>query len=555
MSISAFPRMRSIRPAQAAISDVTLRDFSGGLRVTDNEIALKNKYASKLINMFADPDTSQVLRYGTKEFATCSANIVNFVYFRQHIVSVLTNGDIQKIDNDGVVTTIWNQTIANALPGNPSGWSNGLTHADFSEFRGQLIVVNGTDRPVVIDDDLTVDYLQDVATGSNINTPVAKYVTTVANYLVMAGVANAETTIYISATGSAGTWPGDAAPNDSISFDVGAYTGQSSSDIKGIGSFKNFLVVFFDNFSVLLQLGTFSTSNVHEPAVIDTYSNLGTINHKTILATETDLIFTANSGVFSAEKNVFGGTLTTSSMSSDLGDAYPETIGLVAKNDAKSFVVNDTLSNTVFYIFHKEDNTVRSFAMRYRENFTKQSWAEIEGWSFTCACTSEKGRVFFGQDNKIYQYGNSVFSNEEYHADYITSTSIGNDIVFDWEFPWLDAGNRVKTKQLKKITFDTTGTSEFSLQCFVNNFYQDNNGNYNPAGEMSFVAGNAGGYGNNADGYGGDGFGGGRRANDERFFGIPIKFRILKMRLYGSTKKPLRVVSLSLIYARGNYNL
>lgn len=554
MSIAAFPRMKAAKVSAAAISDVTLRDFSGGLRVTENEIALKNKYASKLVNMLADTDTSQVLRYGTREFATCSANIINTIYFRQHIIAVLEDGNIQKIDNSGVVTTIWSQAIANALPGNPSGWSGNLIQADFSEFRGELVITNGVDKPVVVDDAVTVDYLQDLASGSNINTPIAKYVTTVSNYLVMAGISNADTTIYISATGAAGTWPGDAAPNDSVSFDVGAYTGQSSSDIMGIGSFKNFLVVFFDNFSVLLQLGVFNASNTHEPDVIDTYSNLGTINYKTILATETDLIFPANGGVYSAEKNVFGGTLTTSSLSSDLGDAYPKTVGLIDKNDKKSFIVNDPLSSVIFYVFHKADDSIQAFAMRYREDFSKRSWGELAGWSFTCGCTSEKGRVFFGQDTKVYQYGNSVFSDENYSADYITDASTGNDIVFDWEFPWLDAGNRIKTKLLKKITFDTTGTSEFYLQCFVNNFYKDIDDNYSPAVEMSFVAGNAGGYGNNAGGYGDDGYGGGRRANDERFYGMPIKFRILKMRIYGSTKKPLRIVSLSLIYARGNYN-
>jgi hypothetical protein len=184
----------------------------------------------------------------------------------------------------------------------------------------------------------------------------------------------------------------------------------------------------------------------------------------------------------------------------------------------------------------------------------KKSWCEIQGWSFTAACVSENGRLFFAQGTKLYQYGNSVYSNENYYADYITGASIGNDIVFDWEFPWLDAGNRIKTKKLKNITFDTTGTSNFSLQCFVNNYYLDGEGAYDPAVSMDFVAGNAGGYGLNAGGYGGNGYGGGRRANDERFFALPIKFKILKLRVFGATKLPLRIASLSLIYARGNYN-
>lgn len=555
MPLSAFAKLKRFRPRASAVADVTLRDFSGGVKNTDNEIALKSQFASKLINMSADPDTSQVLRFGTKEFATCAANIINHVYYRQHLICVLVDGRIQKITDGGVVTTIWDSTIAAALPGAPSSWSSGLTIADFSEFRGELIVTNGVDKPLLIDSSFGVTYLQDLGTGSNVNTPISKYVTTVSNYLVMGGIAATPSTLYISATGTSGTWPSDPAPNDAISFDVGAYTGQSSSKIYGIGSFKNFLIVFFSNFSVAIQLGSYNASNVHEPQVIDTYTNLGTVNHKTFLATDTDIIFAANSGLFSAEKNVFGGTLTTDPMAENLGDEYPGTLGIVAPNDPDCFIVNDPLSKKVFLQFHKSDSTVKTFMMSYREDFKKTSWSEITGWSFTSACTSEKGRVFFAEGAKIYQYGNSVFANEEFYADYTTDGADGNAIAFDWEFPWLDAGNRIKTKMLKKITFDTTGTSTFSLQCFVNNFYKNLDDEYVPAAEMTFVAGNAGGYGNNSEGFGGDGYGGGRRANDERFFGLPVRFRILKLRFYGATKKPLRIVSISLIYLRGNYNV
>lgn len=554
MSIAAFPKLRRRKAAAAAISDVTLRDFSGGLRETENEIALKGKYATKLINMTSDPDNSQVIRFGTKEYATCSANIINVVYFRQHIVAVLADGTIEKIDSNGVVTAIWNTAIAAVLPGAPAAWTDPTTHADFSEFRGELLIANGVDKPLIVDKNLAVTYLQDLASGANLNTPIGKFVTTVANYTVMAGIPAQDTTILISATGTSGTWVGDAAPNDSISFNVGAYTGQSSSKIQGIGSFKNFLIVFFESFSVLIQLGSFSSAGTHVPDVVDTYSNLGTVNHKTILATETDLIFTANPGVFSAEKNIFGGTLTTAPLSEDLGDKYPETLGLIDPDDTLSFVVNDRLSKKLFFVFHKEDASIQAFMMRYSQKFTKQSWGEIEGWSFTAGCTSEKGRVFFAEGTKIYQYGNSVFSGENYHMDYIDLVGEGTAINFDWEFPWLDAGNRIKSKTLKKVHFDTTGSAAFSLQCFVNNYYTDINQTLIPALEMEFVAGNTGGYGNNIGGYGDNDYGGGRRANDERFYGMPVKFKILKMRIHGSTKLPLRVASISIIYAKGNYN-
>jgi hypothetical protein len=554
MSLSAFPKMKKTRPIPAAISDVTLRDFSGGLKVTENQLALKSKFATKLVNMFADADTSQVLRFGTKEFATCPANIINTRYYRQSIVSVLVDGTVARTTSAGVTTIIWNETIANALAGTPDGWAAGVVRADFTEFRGKLLICNGVDKPLIIASDFAVDYLQDPSAGTNVNTPIGFYMTTVSNYVVMAGISGEEDTIYISSSGTSGVWPGDATPNDSLSFNVAAYSSNASSAITAIGSFKNFLMVYFKTFSIAISLGTYNAAGTHVPEVIDVYEGLGTVSSKTIETSNKDLIFPSSDGVFSAEKAVFNNTLTTSSLSADLGDDYIETIGLVPADDSSSFIVNDPLSKTIFFVFQQSTGGVKSFALRYTDNMVKKSWCEIQGWSFTAACVSENGRLFFAQGTKLYQYGNSVYSNENYYADYITGASIGNDIVFDWEFPWLDAGNRIKTKKLKNITFDTTGTSNFSLQCFVNNYYLDGEGAYDPAVSMDFVAGNAGGYGLNAGGYGGNGYGGGRRANDERFFALPIKFKILKLRVFGATKLPLRIASLSLIYARGNYN-
>jgi hypothetical protein len=554
--MKGFPILSVKRPKRPPrVTDATLRDFSGGYRVTENESTLKSKYAPVLKNMFTDDDQSQVLRFGTKEFATCSDDIINHEYYRQRIVNVLSSGEIQTCDSDGNVVTIWNTTIAAALPGSPSGWTSGITHADFTEFRGEMIVTNGIDKPLLIDDSFAVTYLQDIPTGNNVNTPIAKYTTTVSNFCVMAGIPSNDTLIYISASGASGTWIGDPAPNDATSLDVGAYTGQASSDIKGLGSFKNYLLIFFENFLIIFQLGTFNDSGTHVPEVIDTYENLGTTNHKTLFATKEDLIFTSNEGIISAKKNIFGGTLTTANASDNLGKEYPASLGLVTSGEQDCFCINDPLSKTSFFSFKKSDDTFVTYAMRYKKDFKEISWAVIEGWSFTSACTSEKGRVFFAQEDKIYQYGNEVFDGENYYADFITDISDGVDIEFDWELPWLDAGNRAKSKILKKITFETTGSARFTLQCFVNNFYKDTEGTYTPVAEMEFIAGTAGGYGNNAEGYGAEEYGGGRRANDERFFGIPVKFKILKLRFVGATKSPLRIVSITMLYAKGNYTV
>ena len=51
--------------------------------------------------------------------------------------------------------------------------------------------------------------------------------------------------------------------------------------------------------------------------------------------------------------------------------------------------------------------------------------------------------------------------------------------------------------------------------------------------------------------YGDSPFGGGRRTADERTLGFNTKFKLLKMRIIGSTKAKLRIVSVSLAYLHG----
>ena len=202
--------------------------------------------------------------------------------------------------------------------------------------------------------------------------------------------------------------------------------------------------------------------------------------------------------------------------------------------------------------------------------------------------------MFLSKGTKIYQYGNGVFEDEDYTADMIgdydsvwtTATAYvagdkvlhdgevyevledhtsddftadlaaellilyeGEPITFDWELPWSDISARMRKKQVRYIGMDTEGTARFNVQCFVDNFYKKQNGDYNPAVETSFVAGNSPGYG------GGDQpYGGGRRAIDERLWCFPLEFKIFKMRIYGSSRGRLKFSTLTILYKRGNYH-
>jgi hypothetical protein len=276
--------------------------LAGGLNTTDNELVLKTKFATVLDNMLRSTDGSRALRWGTKLWSTTASvatgTIVDMVYFANHLVVFMSTGQIASFDDSGTGTLIWSTAIAALLPGAPSGWGSTYTLIDTTTFKGSLIVCNGTDKPLIIKSDMTVNYLQDPATGSNVNTPIGKYCTTVANYTVIAGIASTPGEIYVSAVGTSGVFPGDTAPNDSISFDASTYAPAAGSAIIGVNNFRNNLLVFFDGAVVIFTLGTYDDTGVHQPKISDTIIEHGTINHRCTVTLKNDFIFADTKGTF-----------------------------------------------------------------------------------------------------------------------------------------------------------------------------------------------------------------------------------------------------------------
>jgi hypothetical protein len=108
----------------------------------------------------------------------------------------------------------------------------------------------------------------------------------------------------------------------------------------------------------------------------------------------------------------------------------------------------------------------------------------------------------------------------------------------------------MKSKQLRFVSVGSVGTAEFSVEAYVDGLYKDVNGNilYKPALTIGFMAGDIKGFGYN------DGpMGGGRRADDPRLWGWPVKFKLLKLRYIGAASKPLQIISASFLYSRGVY--
>jgi hypothetical protein len=123
---------------------------------------------------------------------------------------------------------------------------------------------------------------------------------------------------------------------------------------------------------------------------------------------------------------------------------------------------------------------------------------------------------------------------------------LGEEIIFDWELPWTDLGKRANKKGMRYIQADTEGTAQFFVDVFVDRYYKDVDDNYDPAITMQFTGGSSAGFGN-----GDQPFGGGRRLQDERPWGMPADFKIMKLRLHGATKKPLKVFTFTVFYFTG----
>jgi hypothetical protein len=424
----------------------------------------------------------------------------------------------------------------------------------------------------------------------------------VSDYLCIAGIPGEESVVYIGAKGTVGTFQGDPDPNDSVSIDLGAYAPEDSKEIRGISSFRNYLFVHFLSATLQVILGEYDDTGDHVPRVNDTLQKFGLLAHRASVPVVNDLIFPDITGVNTVKRNVLSGEVEPDRLSELIAPAYQNQVAKISQENMKSqiFAVHDRLAgHYMLFVPTGVGAAVRVFVFTFNERMKVKAWSEYVGWEWKCATASALGRVFLSKDTRIYQYGNEAF-NEEYSADFLleydgiwthsvgyvvgnrlkddTDNSVweclvshtsaaagtfaadrtaratlweeyeGEEINFDWELPWTDAGSRSRMKRLAFLHFDTQGNSQFDVDIFVDNIYKDENDAYDPALTLNYTGGESLGYG------GGDQpYGGGRNTRDERLWSHPVKFTISKLRFHGATKLPLRVVSITELFALGRY--
>lgn len=603
---TALPDMKLSKRAE--LKPLSLHGFGGGLNTSETDNGMNAQFCVVLNNFRRVGRVgSMTVRYGSQWFAdvnsVVSGDIIDIEYFANALIAVTENGEVAAVDNDGIVTAIWNSAIAALLLGSPSGWSTGLTIVDFVPFKNELIIHNGVDKPISINGSLVVTYLQDAATGSNVNVPIGKFGCVVSNYHCVAGISVLPTSIYITAIGTSGTFPGDPDPNDSISIDVGAYAPEGAPDIRGIAGFRSFLIVFFAGQSILIQLGVYDADGVHVPTFPDAFPAFGLFGHRCLMQVESDLLFAGNGGIASAKKNLnsFTGSVENVPINDIIDPSFRRVMGLLTDTQLKEncFFIYDKLSHDLMLYSLGGNAATYSYNVRLRY----KSWSTFSGPSWISGCASSLGRVFFTKGSRIYQYGNNIFADEAYRADllqdrdanwttgfaytagyiarniendtsYICTVShisggtsfnddlelqaldpkwevyTGEAIEITQELPWVNGANPMEVKFNKFISIASNGDAEFTTKVWVDNLYKDNDGVviHDPALSMDFVGNNAPGFGYDAGPYGG-----GRRSADPRLFQFPVKFKTIKVSITGSVKKTLEIAGITFLYLSGRF--
>jgi hypothetical protein len=493
---------------------------------------------------------------------------------------------------------IWSTAIAATLPGAPRGWGV-MAFASACPFNSELIICNGIDKPLKVNTAFQVQYLVDLATGSNVFVPICRYVATASRFLVMAGDPFAPDALYISNRDSSGTFEGAPAPNNAVTLRLGSVVPSGSSDIVAVATFRDKLIVDFEEVKLIVTLGSFDpTTGDHVPDYSDPIEQYGAVSHRSVQGLGDDILFCDIVGVNSVTKSLVTATIRPERVSQLIDPEIQKRIG--------NLDTTSSLLDGIFSVFNRQEQEYMLFIPNQSDDDTVteticfdfknivalkiNAWSMFRDWNWVAAARSAQGRVFFSKGTQIFVYGSIT---DPFYADYIgdqetfddgtvwedglgnTPVADVNDsgvpIRFAWELPWADFKHRENSKKMKYIAMDTQGTARFTVSMFVDNIKLENGYQgeefgdgtifddltgfdseqlpYDPALSAEFAAGDVLGFG--GDGYG-QYFGGGRITSDARLYAWPAKFQIAKFRISGETMAPLKIVSLSMMYSLGS---
>lgn len=596
-----------IRTSQAArkqqiLRETTARTFNGGLDVADSELNLTSKYARQLNNMLVGIDGSNEVRQGCRLFADIAEksahNILNYKYFAGYIIVMNEAMELFAVAGDTTVTTIWDNTIATAA--GKSMWVPGM-NVVFDEIKGNLIISDGVNKPLNITSALSVDYLADLATGSNINVPVSAITAKFMKHFIYA----VDSVIKVSERDAAGTWFGDSGAVFVGEFDLASYAVQGSPNVIAMVPFKQYLMVYFQECIVPVQF-TEVAATATDPARLDIsvspqdiVVNYGTTSPKTVQDIGDKVLALDIVGVSNIEISRFTRALSPDRPSRLIDRLLQQAVGNLGNHtlSVHTFALYDRRLAMYMLFLPNDDHGLHThthgFGYRYIDALKISAWNTYSGWNWACGTASSEGRIFLSKydSTQIFVLGDSII--DPVYADYVGDQETFTDgttytdqtgngpvasivgsgvpIRFAWELPRSDLKQRGVTKTLRYVTLDVEGDQTFTMQVFVDNFYAEANSGETwtddtlftddtgfiadeptrtPALVSERIGRDAMGYGLQL--YGNSPYGGGNNTGIELNTFMPTKFKTVKLRFEGETMGPLKFVAITMHYQTGN---
>ena len=482
---------------------------------------------------------------------TVNSPVIATKWFQDRFVNVHESGILTEMSIDGICRIIWDDLIAGKLISAPTGWSSDLKFASYTTFDGQLLVFNGVDKPLIVDFNTHphVQYLNDLATGSNFYVPITRYGVGMNDYVALMGDVVNPDLLHISNVLTSGTFLGAPPPNDAVQINLGKKVQSISNIIRGGGRFRDKLIVPFDDVTAIGTLGIYDGAN-HEPNFDDAVDEYGGIAHRSMISLGDDFLMTDAVGVPSLSRATINNSIR------------PERLSETVENDLQNDLAalsKETIEDRVFAIYNRIDGQymlfvpdnddvdliteTKCYVLTYNRKRGVRAWSRFRGWNFRCGDRALNDRVFMFKGTKLYDYGNDA---ELHTADFEGDPTGSVAITFDWELPWNDFGDDARFKKTRYLKCVTDGTAQFDVDLYCDFITEDADGNDAPQLTLPMTAGLPG------FGTGPQPYGGGRRTNDQRAWPFTAKFVYGKLRMRGSVTTKLRFKSITFLYHIGS---
>ena len=291
---------------------------------------------------------------------------------------------------------------------------------------------------------------------SDLNHYKPAFITTVQRRLVIAGVKQSETTVFLSRVDSADVFPhsedtGSANVLRAGYIDIGNMM-NTGETIAGIAPFEqDRLAIFTQDRCILYVIDPNIDKWTLDPGA---NINVGTLSHRTVVAANTDLLFCSRTGVHSVQRSRDNGILVSAmTMSDQIKELYRSLVASVDKHDDISAVWDkDEAKYHIFFPQKHSEYTIRlTLSLNPTGDRANPTWSTGNFLKETCA-------DFLG--------GNLAFGTM---AGVVTALQLGDrtgDVYapFTISTPKLWNGAITETKDAKRLLVQASGKAILTIK-------------------------------------------------------------------------------------------